>query len=105
MSTHTDQTIATMVRARLAAAQDAAESLAPDSSWLRLCQRINIAEAIGGLTRERRTGQPQKPAPSLRSAARWSRGTASEFPGKRWPTPHERTLQAPAPQVATWCRR
>ena len=80
MSTHTDQTIATMVRARLAAAQDAAESLAPDSSWLRLCQRINIAEAIGGLTRERRTGAAAEASAELEKRRPLEQGNSIRVP-------------------------
>jgi HK97 family phage major capsid protein len=79
-ATHTDQTLGSLVRARLAAAQDAAESLAPDSSWLRLCQRVNIAEAIGGLTRERRTGAAAEASQELEKRRPLEQGNSIRIP-------------------------
>jgi HK97 family phage major capsid protein len=80
MNTHTDQSIAAVVRARIAAAQDAAESLAPDSSWLRLCQRVNIAEAIGSLTRERRTGAALEASTELEKRRPLEQGNSIRIP-------------------------
>jgi HK97 family phage major capsid protein len=80
VSTHVDQTIGSVLRARLAAAQEAASALAPDSSYLKLCKRINIAEAISNLTRERRTGAAAEASQELEKRRPLEQGNSMRFP-------------------------
>lgn len=80
MNTHTDQTIGSVVRARLAAAQEAASVLAPDSSWLKLCRRVNVAQAIGELTRERRTGAAAEASAELEARRPLEQGNSIRIP-------------------------
>jgi hypothetical protein len=80
VSTHVDQTIGGYVRARLAEAQEAARALAPDSSLLKLYKRVNIAEAIGNLTRERRTGAAAEASQELEKRKPLEQGNSIRIP-------------------------
>jgi HK97 family phage major capsid protein len=98
MNTHTDQTIASVVRARLAAAQEAASALAPDSSYLKLCKRINIAEAISNLTRERRTGAAAEASQELEKRRPLEQGNSIRIP---WQTLAYATTRADVAGTST----
>jgi predicted phage gp36 major capsid-like protein len=65
MSTHTDQALGMVTRSYLRQALASAEQISPDSEWLKLCRRVNVQDAIAGLTRERVTGAAREASDQL----------------------------------------
>jgi HK97 family phage major capsid protein len=77
---HFTSAAATAVRSALARARDAADMLTPDSSWLRLCARVNPQRAIAGLMQESLDGAEREAHDTLDGRHRVTESNCVQLP-------------------------
>jgi HK97 family phage major capsid protein len=69
-----------LTRSHLELALQASREIAPESDWLRLCRRVNVAQAIGDLTRERKNGAAAEASAELAKRRPLDRGNSIRLP-------------------------